>query len=140
MLKPSLIALMAAALLCVAAPGVLWQEAGGQQPTSAPAEHEHAHAQMDPAKRAAMLAKHLKLNSDQQSKVEDILKSQQSQMESLQLDTSLSNIHKSSNDQIRGLLDADQQKRWDEMQSKHEERMEKHHHGQAQDAAPTSPQ
>jgi periplasmic protein CpxP/Spy len=150
MLKHSLIALMVAALLCMAAPGVLGQETGGQQPTSAaPAEPEHAHAQMDPSKHAAMLAKHLKLNSDQQSKVEDILKSQKSQMQSLRSDTSLSkqdrhskmmDIHKSSNDQIRGVLDPDQQKKWDEMQSKHEERMAQHHHGQASGAAPTSPQ
>jgi len=104
---------------------------------------------MDPTKRAAMLGKRLNLNSDQQSKVEDILKSEQSQMEGLRADNSLSqedrhskmmDIHKSSSDQIRGLLDSDQQKKWDEMQTKHEERMQEHHHGQAPGGGSSSPQ
>ena len=73
-----------------------------------------------------MLAKKLNLTSDQQAKVQDILKSQQSQMETLRSDSSLSNadrhtkmmeIRKSSDDQIRALLDPDQQKKWDQMQS-----------------------
>ena len=38
-------------------------------------------------------------------------------------------IHKASNDQIRGLLNADQQKKWDEMQSRREQMMQGHHPG-----------
>jgi hypothetical protein len=49
-------------------------------------------------------------------------------------------IHKTSSDQIRALLDSNQQKKWDEMQS-HREQMQGHHaHGQAPGAAPDSDQ
>jgi periplasmic protein CpxP/Spy len=148
--KHFLIALAAAALLYMATPRAVAQETGSsQQGARSAVEHGHAHDHMDPTERAAMLAKKLKLNSDQLSKVEDILKSEQSQMESLRSDTSLSredrhskmmDIHKSSYDQIRGFLDPDQQKKWDEMQSKREERMQDHRHGQAPGRAQTSPQ
>jgi Spy/CpxP family protein refolding chaperone len=76
-----------------------------------------------------MLTKHLKLTADQQPKVLDILKSEQSQMESLRSDASTSrddrrskmmDIHKASDDQIRALLDSNQQKKFDEMQAKRE--------------------
>jgi periplasmic protein CpxP/Spy len=131
----------------VALPVAVAQEAGSGDQQPAPAEHGPARAYMD--NHAAILAKRLKLNSDQQSKVEAILKSEQSQRESLQSDSTLSkedrhskmmDIHKSSNEQIRGLLDPDQQKKWDEMQSRHEERMQEHHHEQAPGRPPTSPQ
>jgi hypothetical protein len=49
-------------------------------------------------------------------------------------------IHKSSSDQIRGLLDPDQQKKWDEMQSKQQERMQQHQNEQAPGGASSSPQ
>lgn len=143
MIKQCFIALVLAGLV-YAVPSAIAQDNGSnaQQsaPSTAPAEHGHRH--MDPEKRAAMLAKRLKLNSDQHAKVEDILKSEQSQMESLHSDSSLSqddrrskmmDIHKSSNDQIRALLDPDQQKKFDEMQSEHEGWM--HGHG---DQAPNS--
>ena len=74
-----------------------------------------------------MLTKRLNLTSDQQAKVLDILKSEQSQMESLHSDSSLSqqdrhskmmDIHKTSDDQIRALLDPDQQKKFDAMQNR----------------------
>jgi hypothetical protein len=77
-----------------------------------------------------MLAKHLNLTSDQQSKVLDILKSEQSQMQSLRSDNStapedrhskMMDIHKTSSDQIRALLDSDQQKKWDDMESRREQ-------------------
>jgi hypothetical protein len=88
-----------------------------------------------------MLNKQLKLTSDQQPKVLEILKSEQSQMEKLRSDSSLSqddrrskmmDIHKSSNDQIRTLLDPDQQKKWDEMQSRREQG-QGHHEGQGKE-------
>ena len=92
-----------------------------------------------------MLTKELKLTSDQQPKVLDILKSEQSQMQSLRSDSSvppedrrskMMEIRKTSDDQIRALLDSDQQKKWDAMQSKHE------HWGHHQDSqgAPDSSQ
>jgi protein CpxP len=93
-------------------------------------EHRGGH-HMDPAKRTEMLTKHLQLTSDQQAKVLDIFKSEQSQMEGLHSDSSLSQddrrskmmeIRKTTNDQVRALLDPDQQKKWDTMQSQHEHR------------------
>jgi hypothetical protein len=67
-----------------------------------------------------MLTQQLKLTSDQQLvKVLDTLKSEQSQTEKLRSDSSLSqddhpskmtDIRKASDDQIRALLDSDQQK------------------------------
>ncbi|MGC2711380.1 MAG: hypothetical protein WA252_19765, partial [Candidatus Sulfotelmatobacter sp.] len=94
----------------------------------------------DPQQRTEMLTKRLNLTSDQQAKVLDTLKSEQSQMESLRSDTSLSRedrhskmmeIHKTTDDQIRGLLDPDQQKKWDAMQARREQRMQEHQNGQA---------
>jgi periplasmic protein CpxP/Spy len=152
MLKHCLLALVLAVLVYAVTPAAIAQDTGGNNqqaaPSAAPPEHGPGHGHMDPAKRAAMLGKRLKLSSDQQSKVEDILKSEQSQMESLRSDSSVSQedrhskmmeIHKSSNDQIRGLLDPDQQKKWDEMQSKHQE-WGHHHGGQAPGGQPDSSQ
>ena len=107
------------------------------------------HARFDPSKRAEMMAKHLNLNADQQAKVTDILKSEQTQMESVHSDASLSqqdrrakmmDIHKTSNDQIRALLNPDQQKKWDDMQSRREQMMQGHHPGGEMAAPDSQPQ
>jgi Spy/CpxP family protein refolding chaperone len=154
MLKHCLLALTLAGLIYTITPAAVAQDTGSKDlqaaPSAAPPEHGPGYGHMDPAKRTAMLAKRLNLNSDQQSKVQDILKSEQSQMESLRADTSVSQqdrrskmmeIHKSTNNQIRGLLDPDQQKKWDEMQSRREEWMQGHHHGgQAPGGPPDSSQ
>ena len=132
MLKNFLLVLTLAGLCCAVSFAALAQESGtsNQQSTSGPSEgpgHGGGHGQFDPSKRAAMIAKRLNLSSDQQSKVEDILKSEQSQMQALRADSSVSRddrhskmmeIRKTSNDQIRALLNDDQQKKWDEMQSR----------------------
>ena len=119
------------------------QDSGSNQQQSGPpagAPPEGGHRHFDPAKRTEMLTKQLKLSSDQQSKVLDILKTQQSQMEGLRSDSSTSQddrrskmmeIRKTSDDQIRGLLDANQQKKWDAMQSKREQWQGHHGDGQA---------
>ena len=97
-------------------------------PQAAPEHHRGRH--FDPQRRTEMLTKRLNLTSDQQSKVLDILKSEQSQMQSLHSDTStapedrrskMMDIHKTSSDEIRALLNADQQKKWDEMQSRRQQ-------------------
>ncbi len=96
---------------------------------SAPAEHR-GRGQFDPTKRTEMLTQRLGLSSDQQSKVLETLKSEQSQMEALRSDSSLSredrrakmmDIRKSANDQVRAILNPDQQKKWDEMQARREQ-------------------
>ncbi|HXZ42586.1 MAG TPA: hypothetical protein VEG68_17740 [Terriglobales bacterium] len=150
MFKHCLLALTLTGLAYTMTPAAVAQDTGGNEQQAAPSpaspEHGPGRGHMDPAKHAAMLAKRLNLSSDQQSKVQDILKSEQSQMESLRADSSVSpedrrskmmDIHKSTNDQVRGLLDPDQQKKWDEMQSRREEWG--HHHGGQAGAPPDSP-
>jgi periplasmic protein CpxP/Spy len=129
MLKHSLLALALAGLISIGATAAIAQDsAGNDQQQSAPAGGPgHGGHHFDPAKRTEMLTKQLKLNSDQQAKVLDILKSEQSKAEALHSDSSLSqddrrakmmDMHKASDDQIRTLLDSDQQKKWDAMQSR----------------------
>jgi len=115
-------------------------------PNATAPQHWRGRGQFDPAKRTEMLTKQLSLTSDQQQKILDTLKSEQSQMESLRSDSSLSqddrrakmmDIHKSTNEQVRGLLNSDQQKKWDEMQSRHEQ-WGHHQGGQAPPSQPDS--
>jgi periplasmic protein CpxP/Spy len=148
MIKHCLLALMLAALVSAVTPSVFAQDSGSNEQQSGPAmqaQHGYGHNQFDPEKRTEMLTKQLKLNSDQQAKVGDILKSEKSQMDSLRSDSSASQedrhskmmeIHKSSNEQIRALLDPDQQKKFDEMQSRQKEHY--HHGGQAPSGTPNS--
>jgi periplasmic protein CpxP/Spy len=152
MLKQGLLALLLAALIYAVAPFASAQDNGSndQQSNTAGAPPEHGRGgHFDPEKRTEMLTKQLKLTSDQQPKVLDILKSTQSQMQSLRSDSSVSQddrrskmmeIHKTSDDQIRALLDPDQQKKWDAMQSKHEQWQGHHQDGQAPTAPDSSQQ
>jgi len=147
MIKHCLLALMLAGLVCAVTPSAFAQDNNEQQaPSAGQPQHGYGHNHFDPDKRAAMLTKQLNLSADQKAKVTDILKSEQSQMESLRSDASVSQedrhskmmeIHKSSNEQIRALLDPDQQKKWEEIQSK---QMEHYHHGgQGPAGTPNSP-
>ena len=152
MFRGSLLALTLAGLLYAVTPLANAQYGSNdQQPATAgeASEHGPGHHGFDPEKRTEMLTKHLNLTSDQQAKVQDILKSEKAQMEKLHSDSSLSkedrrskmmDIHKGSDDQIRGVLDANQQKKWDAMQAKREQWMQNHHHGQALGASPESEQ
>jgi protein CpxP len=140
MFKPYLVALMAAALFYSVVPQAIAQDSGQQSgSTEQPAQPSNlgrrGHRHFDPAQRTQRLTKRLQLSSDQQSKVQEILTSEQSQMQNLRSDSSLSQpdrhakmmeIHKTSNDQIRALLNPTQQQKWDAMQQKREERMRKH--------------
>ena len=151
MLKFRLLVLMLFCLIGMLTASSVAQDSGATQPQSTPpgtsAEHWRGHRQADPAKRTEMLTKHLGLTSEQQPKVLDVLKSEQSQWEKLRSDSSLSqedrrgkmmDIHKSTNDQIRALLTADQQKKWDEMQSRRERWQGHHHDGQKPGPPPDS--
>ena len=122
-----------------------------QSPSPAPSattpQHWRGRGQFDPGKRTEMLTKQLNLSSDQQSKVLDTLKSEQSQMEALRSDSSLSqddrrtkmmDIHKGTNDQVRAMLNSDQQKKWDEMQSRREQWHGHHPNGQTPPPPPDS--
>jgi protein CpxP len=148
MLKQSLLILAAAGLISIAAPFATAQNSlspSNKQPSpTAQDKGGRHHGPPDPAERTRELTKHLKLNSDQQTKVQDALVSQRSQMVSLHQDTSLSQqdrrgkmmeIRKSTDEQIRGLLDSNQQKKWDEMQARREQRMQSRRRGE-QDTPP----
>jgi len=152
MLKHFLVEGLLGALACSITASAVAQNNGGNDQQSAPAvqspEHGYGHRHFDPEQRAAMLTKQLKLTSDQQPKVLDALKSEQSQMEKLRSDSSLSqedrrskmmDIRKTSNDQIRALLTADQQKKWDEIQSRREQWQGHHQEGPDSGAKPDSP-
>ena len=149
MVKQRLLTLTLAGLVYTVTPSAIAQASGSNDPQSAPAgappEHGRGSGHFDPAKRSEMLAKQLNLTSDQQSKVQDILKSEQSQMQSVRQDSSVSQqdrhskmmeIHKGSNDQVRALLDSTQQKKWDEMQSRQEQWIQGHHAGGQTPGAP----
>jgi protein CpxP len=139
MLKQSLLILAAAGLITIAASFASAQDGqpnNQQTPSQDQGRWHHGHE--NPAQRTAELTKQLKLTSDQQTKVQDALQAEHSQMESLHQDSSLSqqdrrakmmDIRKSTDDQIRGLLDSTQQKKWDEMQAKREQWMQKGHGG-----------
>ncbi len=133
MFKKLLVALTLAGLTYAVTPAAMAQDAPSSDQQSAPAgappERKHGRRHFDPERRAEMLNKHLNLNADQQAKVQEILKSEKSQMQTIHSDSALAqsdrrskmmDVHKSSNDQIRALLDTDQQKKWDTMQSKRE--------------------
>jgi protein CpxP len=139
MLKQSLLVLAAAGLISIAAPFATAQNS----PSASPSNDQQSqpmrdnggrhHGPPDPVERTRELTKHLKLTSDQQPKVQEALVSERSQVESLHQDSSLSQqdrrskmmeIRKSTDDQIRGLLDSNQQKKWDEMQAKREQWMQ----------------
>lgn len=147
MFKNSLLTLMLAGAVCAAAPLVVAQDSGSTPPQSAPvgARPEHGRGHFDPAERTERLTKELKLTSDQQPKVLDILKSEQSKMQDLRSDSSLSqddrrskmmDIRKASDDQIRALLDANQQKKFDAMQAKRGQWQGHRQDGQGESAPP----
>jgi len=151
MLKRCLLALTLSALVAAASISTFSQtnESNGQPsaPAGEQSGHGPGHHHMDPAKRTEMLTKELKLTSDQQPKVLEILKSEQSQMESLRSDSSaaqddrrskMMELRKASNDQIRALLDSKQQKKWDEIQSRHEQWQGHHQEAQTPGAPPDS--
>jgi periplasmic protein CpxP/Spy len=124
MFKQSLLILLAASIISIAA------SAQDAQPNNQPSAQDNGgghRGQMDPAQRTQELTKKLNLTSDQQTKVQQILQSESSQMDSVRQDSSLSqqdrrgkmmDIHQATNTQIRALLDANQQKQWDAMQAK----------------------
>jgi protein CpxP len=142
MLKQSLLILAAAGLISIAAPFATAQNNPSSNDQQSPTAQDNGgrhHGPPDPAERTRELTKHLRLNSDQQAKVQDALVSQRSQIVSLHQDTSLSDqnrrskmveIRKSTDQQIRGLLDSNQQRKWDAMQARREQRMQNRRAGE----------
>ena len=140
MLKKYVLVLVAAGAFSIAAPLASAQDSQSNDQAAPPSQENggHHHGPPDPARRTAELTKRLNLTSDQQPKVLAALQSENSQMESLHQDSSLSQpdrrakmmeIRKTTDSDIRALLDSTQQKKWDEMQANREQRMQGHHHG-----------
>jgi len=140
MLKKHLLALVAAGAISIAAPFAAAQDNQSNDQRAPPSQENGGrhHGPPDPARRTAELTKQLNLTSDQQAKVLSVLQSERSQMESLHQDTSLSqqdrrtkmmDIRETTDSQIRALLDANQQKKWDEKQAKREQWMQNRHSG-----------
>lgn len=152
MLKNWILALTLAGLTSAAAPAVVAQDApsSDQQaaPAGAPPEGGHR-GRFDPDRRAEMLTKRLNLSVDQKAKVTDIFKSEQEQMKKIHADASASQqdrrskmmeVHKASSDQIRAMLNPDQQKQWDEMQARRDQGGKERHEPPPAAAAPDSDQ
>ncbi len=92
--------------------------------------HHHKMPSVD--QQMKHFTKALKLSDDQQTKVRSVLEEQHKQMEQVHNDSSLSRedrfskmkqIHESTNTQIKSVLNEDQQKKFDEIQQKHQEHM-----------------
>jgi protein CpxP len=150
MLKTKLLVLAAAGAILIAVPFAGAQDSQSSDQSAPPAQENGGrhHGPPDPARRTAELTKQLKLTSEQQPKVLEALQTEHSQMESLHQDCSLSQqdrrakmmeIHKTTDSQIRGLLDANQQKKWDEMQAKREQWMQNRHAGPPDAGGQTTP-
>jgi Spy/CpxP family protein refolding chaperone len=145
MLKQCLLILLAFSLITIAAPLAAAQSNDAPPNSQQPAEGNAGwhHGPPDPAQHTQELTKKLKLTPDQQTKVQAILESEHSQMESLRQDNStpqqdrrakMMDIRQNSNTQIRALLDSNQQKKWDEMQANRASG--RHHHGDDQGPPP----
>lgn len=151
MIKKCFPALLAATIISIAASFAVAQDNQSASPSqsqnsataeqtspSAQGDGGRHHGSPDPATHAQMLAKHLKLSSDQQAKAQAAFETERSQMESLRVDSTLSqqdrhtkmmDIRKSTDAQVRAILDSNQQKKWDEIQAKREQRGENYRHG-----------
>jgi periplasmic protein CpxP/Spy len=143
MLKQCLLLVLAASLISIAAPLASAQDSSPNNQQPAQGNGGYHHGPPDPAQRTQELTKKLKLSSDQQSKVQDILQTEHTQMENLRQDNSgsqqdrhakMMDIRTTSDTQIRALLDPTQQKKWDEMQAKRGQWGHNRHSGSAPDA------
>jgi Spy/CpxP family protein refolding chaperone len=90
------------------------------------------HHMMSPDQRLQHMTKMLNLTADQQQKIKPILENQQTQMESLHQDTSMSQqdrmakmqqLRQSTNQQINGILTPEQQQKFQQMQAQQREHM-----------------
>jgi Spy/CpxP family protein refolding chaperone len=117
-------------LFTIAASGllVLGMAMGGAQAKAQagpPGERIGRGRRMGPDEELQRLDKALKLSDDQKNQIKPILEDRQQKMQSLRSDTSLSeqdrrskmrSTFEESNGKIRGLLNDDQKKKFDEMQ------------------------
>jgi len=134
MLKELLLPIVISGLLFTAASMAVAQEDGTSDGQGAPSMQQSepgGHRGMGPTQRVERLAKQLNLTADQQAKVQGILQKQQTSMQNLRQDSSLSpqdrrtkmmDTRSATNAQIRAVLTADQQQKWDQMRESHQQR------------------
>jgi Spy/CpxP family protein refolding chaperone len=124
-----------AGIVLVFAAAVVWAQENEAPP---PADHHGRGRMMSPEDRTNHLAKALNLSDDQKGKVLSIFQDEQKQMEALRSDNSLSRedrwskmkqIHENTVSQIKGTLNEDQAKKFDEMQQRMEQRREQRGQG-----------
>jgi periplasmic protein CpxP/Spy len=109
------------------------QEGGGQEGQGKGTPERRR--MMNPEEQLNRLAKDLNLTDDQKGQVKPLLEDRHEKMQKLFTDESLSQedrrakmreIFEASNKKIRDVLNDDQKKKFDEMQTRRRERMEKH--------------
>ena len=141
----SRVLLVTAAGLLLSAGTVLAQDAQAppaNQESGMSGRHHHGMPSADD--QLKHLTKRLNLSDDQQTKIKPILEDQQNQMQQLRADNSTSRedrwkkmreIHENSDNQIKSVLNEDQQKKFEEMReeqrSRMKERMGAHSGGEA---------
>ncbi len=125
---------VAAVSLCIGLGTVLAQDNQGQPPQGPPpgmGEHMGRHPMPSVDDQLKHLTNKLSLTDDQQAKLKPILEDQRKQMEQIHNDSSLSRqdrfskmreLHSSTDNQIKAVLNEDQQKKFDKM------REEQHSH------------
>ena len=100
---------------------------------------------MSPDAMLDHMSTELNLTDDQKTKIKPILEDQSKQMQQLRQDSSSSDqdrhakmkqIHESTMSQVKPILNADQQKKLDEMMSRRSEHGEKPHQEGGQDSTP----
>jgi Spy/CpxP family protein refolding chaperone len=105
------------------------------------------HMPMSPDQRLQRMTQQLNLTADQQQKIKPILEQEQQQMQTLHGDTSMSQqdrmskmqqIRQGTNDQIKSVLNPDQQQKFTQMQERHGPGMG--HGGMGQDGMQAPPQ
>lgn len=102
------------------------------QQNNGPQSSEATRSAPDPARQANHLAKRLNLTPDQVNQVEPILAGQIQQIQAIRSDASLSRtdriakiraLHQDSVAKIKSVLNADQQRKYDQMLEKEHDRM-----------------
>ncbi len=135
MLKRNLIWTLGAAIILgfsLASAPAKAQQSGGQEAQGQAGPR--AGGRMNPEEQLQRLAKDLNLTDDQKGQIKPILEERHDKMQKLFSDESLSQgdrrskmreIFEASNKKIRDVLNDDQKKKFDEMQARRRERMEK---------------
>jgi len=122
-MKKKLILPVAFAMALALASFPAWAQMG---PMNGGQGGQMGHGPMSPDQRLQMLTRQLNLSSDQQAKIKPILENESQQMQTLRQDSSLSGedrmskmhqIRQSTNDQIKPILNSDQQQKFEEMMS-----------------------